>query len=231
MKKILLALSFSFIAASGWATNGYIQSASCNSNGTSVSCAFGKNVTAGNTLVVSCVTGFGTVYAATDTVSNVYTAAGSVLTDHGGNQMGTYYVVGAIGGATTVVCHTTQALIQALIAEYASSTTAGGFDVTASSAPTSSLAFVTSSSATLTATNDLVVEDCADMGTGTFTGQTGTTRENYVNNFYQMSQDAVVASAGPYASTFSIGSPAGWACAEVAFKQNAPVRGGTITIQ
>jgi hypothetical protein len=53
---------------------------------------------------------------------------------------------------------------------------------------------------------------------GAATGQSGTLRENYVNNYYQATEDQVNAAAGAQTLTFTQASPSAWIMIQAAFK-------------
>jgi hypothetical protein len=216
------ALFVLLIPVSGWATNGYIQSTSCNGNTGAVNCAFPNNVTAGNTLIIGCLGGT-TLNTSTDTKGQTYTAVGTQIAPVS-RATNVFYHLNASAGATTVTCSNNSGNgIQAAVSEYASTVTVGGFDVTSSSVPVATtLTTATSGNATTTAANDLMFEFCELASAGS--APNGTIRENFANNFFQATQDAIVASPSSYASTMTQSSGA-FGCIEAAFKP-AAVTGG-----
>jgi hypothetical protein len=216
MRKSLIIVSLMFISCKGWATNGYIQSASCNGNSGTVACAFTNNVIAGNTILVGCLGGTG-LNVSTDTKGQTYTQVGTKITPVARDE-NVFYLLNVAGGALTVTCsNTNKAAEQAAISEYGSTVTAGGFDVTSTSVPVvSTLVSATSGLATTNAANELMFEFCNLSGTGS--SPNGTLRENFANNYFQATQDAIVASPSAYASTMTQGAAGIFGCIEAAFK-------------
>jgi hypothetical protein len=185
------------------------------------SLAFGGNVTAHSLLVVGCVANSMTANTlnVSDNNSNVYSTATIVNDSISARRTGVWYVLNANAGATTITCVDTShvaGVIQQSIHEYGSNG-AGIFDVATSSTPVGATANPAATPLTTTAANEFVFAFTSDNGSAT--GQSGTLRENYVNNTWQSSEDTIVASPGSYTSTFTSvvgGSP--WTMIQAAFK-------------
>jgi hypothetical protein len=212
--RILVFILCFILASKLYATNGFIQSASCNSNTGAVNCALPFNVTAGNTLIVGCLGGT-SLLTSTDTKGQTYTAVGAQIAPVSRAE-NVFYTLNAAAGATTITCtNTSNNGIQAAVHEYASTVTAGGFDVTSSSVPVaSSLVTATSGNAVTTHANELMFDFC-DLASAP-SAENGTLRQNFANNFFQASQDTIVASPSSYASTFTQ-SAGTFGCIEAAF--------------
>lgn len=221
MKK-LLYVGLLFLAARGWATNGYIQSRSCTGANGTVSCAFSNNVKAGNTIIVGCEDGVNTttIDVATDTVSDSFSGVSSTLNGPSLSLL-ISYALNVAGGATTVTCtfaNNPSDTPQISISEYASTATAGGYQTNSSSAPTAAdVEPVTSNSLTTTIANEMVFDFC-DQTKSPYSNGSGTFREEYVNNQYQVTMDSTVVNAGSYASTFNSTTwGTVWLCQQAAF--------------
>jgi hypothetical protein len=215
--------------ALGGTGNGYIQSNTCQANSPSVPCTLSNAVTAGNTILISCDGEGAAPTISTDTRSNTYTTpTGAAQTAQGGlDNYNVFVATNAAAGSTTVTCTSPGATKgQVIVSEYASTMTAGGYDVFSASNPVAgnSLASVTSGSATTTAPNELMFETCVSYNS-TISGPSGTVRQNFVFDRYQMTQDATVTTPSSYASTFTTATGNAWGCIELAFKS---VYSGTV---
>jgi hypothetical protein len=204
----------------------YIQSNSCTAYTYTDSCAFNINVTAHNTLIVGCGMGNESTNSilVSDNQSDTFSTA-AVLTNGNGlgtQRAGVYYALNVTGGATTVTCkdiNSASGAIQQTIHEYGN-TASASFDTASSSSPASSTGGTTLTSGNLTTSvaNEFVFGYCAYMN-GAATGENGTLRSNYSNDFNSATEDTAVSSAGSYASTFTVSSSGSSnVCISAAFK-------------
>lgn len=214
----------------------YVQSKSCSSSATSNACAFNSNITAGNMIIVGCIVRVGTdTMGISDSKGNVYSAVGTSISGNSPvTRTNVFYAKNVVAGATTVTCTDTSGLatwVQQSIHEYSGIDTSSPLDVTSSSAPvaTASTTTIVTGNATTTAVNDLMFAFASQINSAVL-NQNGTLRENYVNNVYMTSQDAIIASASVYQSSWTIASgPTSFMAIQAAFK--LPKGRGTISSQ
>jgi hypothetical protein len=230
MKRLAILIGFMTVCSSGWATNGYVQSVMCHGASGAANCAMNANVVAGNTLIAFCVGGSNgsAIALSTDTKGDIFTKVyASDLQTAGSKHTNVAYVLSAVGGATTITCsEPSNDAIDAIMTEYGSTVTAGGFDISTSSSPAvNTLLPLTSGSGTTTASNDLVFGFCRDFS-GTLSAPNGTQRQNTSFNYLEATQDAIVASPSSYASTWTSSVGNFWTCGEVAFKPTAATPSG-----
>lgn len=205
-------VTFSSIATAITYSN--IQHTSCNANTFTDACPYGSNITAHSLLVTGCVMGGETTNTLTvsDNNTNTWVKALPVCVIEG-NGAGTrcadiFYALNANAGATTVTCHdtnSTASVIQQSMGEY-SATAAAAFDVASSSSPAATEPGAVAGNITTTAKNEFVFAFATLLGNAV-TGQTGTLRENYVNNYYQATQDTTVSAPSVYQSSFTMATP------------------------
>ena len=236
MKKLLF-LPMLFLAVRGWALNGYVQgtSSSSASNVTILSAPFGKNVSAGNTIIVGCTYSSIGIKLSSDSVNDTFQYYGSTISTEGRNIQ-FMYAKNVVGGATTVYCGTAGGATggDMIIAEYGSSTTAGGFDTSSSSATNAGISTTYTSNNTTTAqANEDMISYCGYLGNGTSISSTsGNLEASIDNNNFEILQDSMVVTAGSYASTGVVNATLtnGFGCIQVAFKGPASSL-GTLIIQ
>ena len=211
-------------AAGGGGTGGtytYIQTARSNANTYTNTLAFGAGITAHSTLIIGCTASkSGNYLAITDNNSNTaYSTATFINSTNNTVGTGIYYTPNANAGATSVTCvdttHTAT-WVQLELSEYG--TTAGGtFDVAVASAPATSVTVNSSGNMSTTVNNEFVYSFVSDYGSA-LTSESGTLRDSYANNVYMATQDTVVSSASPYASTFTCASGSKSSTLQAAFK-------------
>lgn len=216
-------VTFASISTAGAYSN--IQHTSCNANTSTGNCVYGSAVTAHSLLIEGCVMGGETTNTLTvsDNNSNTWLKALPVCVIEG-NGAGTrcadiFYALNANAGATTVTCHDTNnvaSVIQQSIGEYGA-TAAAAFDVASSSSPAGTVVGSSGGTITTSAKSEFVFAFATLLG-GAVTGQSGTLRENYVNNYYQATEDTTVANVGVYSSSFTQSTPAFNIGMQAAFK-------------
>ena len=179
--------------------------------------------TAGHLLVLGCATTSN--YSGinpSDNVGDVWLKAGdSTGTVTTGNYIGIWYVASAVGGATTVTAATggCNGVNYCVLDEY-SGQAASPFDVFSSSIPTAGTGInpITTLAATTSGTNETMFSFGFQSGGVITTSQTGTSRYLNAGSPGWAAQDANVAAAGVYVSTWTITSPYTWMAAQAAFK-------------
>jgi hypothetical protein len=232
MKKIIALL----FLCSGWAiaTNGVIQCQTADVASVSFSSVTLTNVNAGNNVVLGCTVGSAGINISTDSKGDTFNYAGATITVESRN-INMLYATNVVGGTTLVYCNANvvASAVGIIACEYASSSTAGGFDVTSSSATNAgaSSAF-TSNSATTSQNNEDMISYCGYLNSlASIVSVSGIEEASSNNNNFLMLQDSTVVNAGSYAST-GVGNTTltlGFGCIQIAFKASAASTTGTHT--
>lgn len=219
-------VNFRPFASMGGGGNGisFVQSASSSCNVAS-SCAsgFNSNNTAGNTIVVgfdwSDNVNFSSI---SDTQGNTYTQAGVESHLTSGNEpekLRIYYAKNIKAGANTVTTTLSGAATTSsnvYIHEYSGLDTVAPFDVTASSAGTSTT--LDSGSVTTNFANELIFGyGIQDVVQTPLAGSSFTARSTAQSN---ITEDKTVSVAGSYTATASVPSSANWLMRVATFKSN-----------
>lgn len=176
-------------------------------SGTTVTAAFGSNVTAGNMIVVTIYSNKG-LTSITDSLSHTYQTA-TVNTDGSTYVFGCYYVPNITGGANTVTATLTAAHTFALltIQEYSGCATASPLDQATfafQTTPGTGANAITTGNVTTTTNGQLLFGACGSTEAFTATVSAGTSytiRQNPLGD--NPSEDRVQTSAGAVAATFT----------------------------
>lgn len=188
------------------------------------SCAsVAMTVTSGNLLVAGCGEGSGNeACEASDTLGNTFTAIGAKGAGTS-TSLKLWYAKITTGGADTIKCKDQvnwPGGVDGIVHEYSGLHATSPFDTWSGSGPVANLPFpATTLSITTAEANELVVSFLRNGVVMTLTGQSGTARVQQTANYVQISQDANVASAGSYTSTFDGTGNWFWVTAQAAFKQ------------
>lgn len=209
----------------------YIQSANIrNATGTAVK-AFTTNVTAGSLLIVSVMfeditTSVSTI---TDSQSNTYQQAGTIVRTTTALGLQVYYAYNANAGATTVTAVASASTpITISIHEYSGMMTAGNpFDTTVSAFNNSNDS-PASGSLTTAVASELLFAVAANNRSTVTAGSGYTVRETAALNWWMVSEDQTAGAAGSYSATTGVMTLAGqWAMRLAAFKPPAAAGGGS----
>ena len=220
----LMTVTLSSAAASGGSSSNPLTFVQIVSTATTDGgCGSTLNITpsAGNLLVVGCGTNNNASgITVSDNNSNSWLNAGTV-TGSAGYYAGIWYVKSCNSGATIITAATNGCNGQnyCVAAEYSGQNTSSPFDVFSGSAPAVASSIpITSLSATTSGTNETMFNFLFSQAGGAVTGQNGTAR--YKNDQASISwyaQDANVASAGAYTSTWTESSYYTWLSVQAAF--------------
>lgn len=186
---------------------------------------FSTNVTAGNAIVVavSWDSASGSALSCSDNQSNVYGVAITATDSTNAQASGICYALNVVGGATTVSANfsPSASFRRMVLTEYSGVATSDALDVTASRVAVATTATdnVTSSAATTTMNNDLVVGVVMDTDSQTtIAAGTGYTQRNYSGNKDLAIQDKIQATAGSVTSTQTFGATHRYAAVMAAFR-------------
>ncbi len=214
-------------------TIAFVQDNQVNATGTSTTCAFPSNNTAGNAIVVAVRVGVNATVTVTDSAGNTYTQDRSQLESFGGDVTVVASAFNIAGSANTVTISQSgaSASIRGAIHEYSglATTHANAFDVAISainSGTTNTAA--DSGTATTTNANDLLFGAVATnigvtctpgmMGTGS----SATARETVASGKLSTFDTIVSSTSSGYRANATLASADNWTAIMVAYKAAPP---------